>query len=501
MMISIIPGNLHAQGNESNAGAFGAILSGKAGKNSVFHQLIMRMAQNDLLAAEMIKEQGTELPFISEELMEQNPEWLSMIGASSLSSLELDEAVRLVTSLVQTDRSEMGLDLPHLQRSDENMAAGDEAAAAEGESSDRTGQENLPSGSELDRTAAAAALKVISQFLFEQWTQFSAEKVSQDFQQGGNQPALSGQQSFVHADEQQQRMLQALDSWSRTGDSSSMERLLTALKENRIFYDRVAREFAEWMQQRPVYITQASSAADSSIVSISSNADAMAIKQPLVSFAHENHSEETAVMQGARATIHHEAPANAFFASHLQLESPLRVFVGSQIAASSASDEVNINNFAKEMSQFIVKQFDVVRLQGMSEATIRLVPEHLGQVNITISMQNGHLTAMITSDNAYAKEMLELQLPMLRQALQTQGLQVERLEVAYQSNAHAQHGHGQPFGSSDQQGASYYSPPNDDASEKYEYFDDYYEEEHFVHEQESGNPVMRQPGSSFEASA
>jgi len=68
----------------------------------------------------------------------------------------------------------------------------------------------------------------------------------------------------------------------------------------------------------------------------------------------------------------------------------------------------------------------------LSEARIRLIPEHLGELDVKISVQNGTVTALFTAETAAAREMLEMQLPMLRTALQQQGFQVDRLVVTQQ---------------------------------------------------------------------
>lgn len=44
-------------------------------------------------------------------------------------------------------------------------------------------------------------------------------------------------------------------------------------------------------------------------------------------------------------------------------------------------------------------------------------------------MQNGHLVAQFMTEHSGAKDMLEQQMNQLRAALQSQGLQVEKLEV------------------------------------------------------------------------
>jgi len=88
------------------------------------------------------------------------------------------------------------------------------------------------------------------------------------------------------------------------------------------------------------------------------------------------------------------------------------------------------NAFAQDMSQFIVKNLGITKLGGVTEATISLFPEQLGQVDVRITLHNGVVTAMFVADNAAGKEVLENQLAQLRTALQNQGLQVDKLQVS-----------------------------------------------------------------------
>jgi len=83
----------------------------------------------------------------------------------------------------------------------------------------------------------------------------------------------------------------------------------------------------------------------------------------------------------------------------------------------------------------LVKQFQLTQGNGISEAKLKLTPEHLGQVDIRIVMNNGVLTAQFIADSPAAREMLENQMAQLRASLSGQGLQVERLEVVQPSSA------------------------------------------------------------------
>lgn len=90
---------------------------------------------------------------------------------------------------------------------------------------------------------------------------------------------------------------------------------------------------------------------------------------------------------------------------------------------------VPVHQFAQEMTSFITGKLEIVKKGGVAEASITLFPENLGQVDVKITMQNGHLVAQFLTQHTGAKDMLEQQMSQLRSALQSQGLQVEKLEV------------------------------------------------------------------------
>jgi flagellar hook-length control protein FliK len=101
----------------------------------------------------------------------------------------------------------------------------------------------------------------------------------------------------------------------------------------------------------------------------------------------------------------------------------------------SSSPQVPVQQFAEQMGKFLVKQFNLTQGHGTAEAKISLHPEHLGQVDIKIMIQNGMLTAQFVTENGAARDMLENQMSQLRTALQAQGLQVDKMEVVQQSTS------------------------------------------------------------------
>ncbi|MDI4646218.1 flagellar hook-length control protein FliK [Cohnella hashimotonis] len=85
--------------------------------------------------------------------------------------------------------------------------------------------------------------------------------------------------------------------------------------------------------------------------------------------------------------------------------------------------------FAEQMDKFLVKQFTLSGGNGISEANINLHPEHLGEVQIRLTIQHGVLNAQFVAHNEAARELLDNQMAQLRGTLQSQGIQVDRVEV------------------------------------------------------------------------
>ncbi|RUS46371.1 flagellar hook-length control protein FliK [Cohnella sp. AR92] len=94
--------------------------------------------------------------------------------------------------------------------------------------------------------------------------------------------------------------------------------------------------------------------------------------------------------------------------------------------------QVPVQQFSQQVGNYLVRQFVLTNGNGFTEAKITLTPEHLGQVDVRISMQDGQLTAQFLTHSGTAKDLIENQMSMLRSALQSQGIQVERIEVVQQ---------------------------------------------------------------------
>ncbi|WP_229675597.1 flagellar hook-length control protein FliK [Saccharibacillus kuerlensis] len=116
-------------------------------------------------------------------------------------------------------------------------------------------------------------------------------------------------------------------------------------------------------------------------------------------------------------------------------------------------EAVPVNQMAKEVEKLVVDRLQILQKQGFTEAKITMTPEHLGKVDIRITMHAGQLVAHFITEHAAAKDLLEQQMVQLRGSLQGQGLTVERLEVTQSSSLQSQMDHnGGQGGSGQQQG-------------------------------------------------
>ena len=71
--------------------------------------------------------------------------------------------------------------------------------------------------------------------------------------------------------------------------------------------------------------------------------------------------------------------------------------------------------------------------QGVQSASLQLTPEHLGPVEVRISMQDGSASVTFNAAHADTRAALEQALPRLREMFSTQGLTLTDASVSQQS--------------------------------------------------------------------
>ena len=96
-------------------------------------------------------------------------------------------------------------------------------------------------------------------------------------------------------------------------------------------------------------------------------------------------------------------------------------------------------SYTSEQTEAILNQItESIRVQVSSENTeisLKLHPESLGNVNVSIRATNeGGLTAVFTAQNESVKEIIESQTVVLREALESKGITVEAVEVMVASH-------------------------------------------------------------------
>ncbi|MFB4158707.1 flagellar hook-length control protein FliK [Geomicrobium sp. JSM 1781026] len=78
---------------------------------------------------------------------------------------------------------------------------------------------------------------------------------------------------------------------------------------------------------------------------------------------------------------------------------------------------------------FVLNRAQFQQVGGKETLTIRLHPEHLGKLHIELVRTNGVMEARLLTASATARELIETQLPQLRNAFHQQHIQVERVTV------------------------------------------------------------------------
>jgi flagellar hook-length control protein FliK len=124
-------------------------------------------------------------------------------------------------------------------------------------------------------------------------------------------------------------------------------------------------------------------------------------------------AEVTAAPPAMAAHVTQSAPAAVHAVE--QAESALQAFTPAQTAE-------NVSRMIESMR--------VQWRQGVPEATVRLNPEHLGEVTISIRVDRGAVTATVHAETPEVQQWLETQQDRLRSGLADQGLSLERFVVS-----------------------------------------------------------------------
>ncbi|MEO3945101.1 flagellar hook-length control protein FliK [Gorillibacterium sp. CAU 1737] len=169
-------------------------------------------------------------------------------------------------------------------------------------------------------------------------------------------------------------------------------------------------------------------AADSAALSSEEPAPAVTLAQPVATSATVQKEEAqpgtAALVSGAK-----EEPVSPD--AQPILAASLKSSAAELLKPDKLEIPVQVRNFADEMASLLAKNSKTGILGNLTEARLLLRPEHLGAVDVRITLHNGQLVAHFAAQQSLAKDVLENQMTQLRVTLQNQGYQVERLEVTH----------------------------------------------------------------------
>jgi flagellar hook-length control protein FliK len=98
-------------------------------------------------------------------------------------------------------------------------------------------------------------------------------------------------------------------------------------------------------------------------------------------------------------------------------------------SGSNASSSAPTLPNAEDVNLQIVHSLRMQFRDGIGEAVLKLKPEHLGSVSISLKVENGGLKANVQADMPAVRQWLESQQDTLRSALADHGLRLDRFDV------------------------------------------------------------------------
>jgi hypothetical protein len=119
---------------------------------------------------------------------------------------------------------------------------------------------------------------------------------------------------------------------------------------------------------------------------------------------------------------------NTTGAAHLQ--NALLAHRAADMAPQAASAEVRTPVGAQGWSDEIGTHLAIMAANGREAASLRLSPEHLGPLEVQISMKDGQANVVFGASNAETRNALEQSLPRLREMFAAQGLTLGNANVS-----------------------------------------------------------------------
>ncbi|WP_333594684.1 flagellar hook-length control protein FliK, partial [Anaerospora hongkongensis] len=105
------------------------------------------------------------------------------------------------------------------------------------------------------------------------------------------------------------------------------------------------------------------------------------------------------------------------------------VSLAKPVEAASVQRDSGVSQDPHNIAGQIVEQARMINRVNNSEMVVKLKPEHLGELTLKVTVENGAVSASFHSNNQEVRTVIEASLTQLRQELSNQGLKVENVGV------------------------------------------------------------------------
>lgn len=107
----------------------------------------------------------------------------------------------------------------------------------------------------------------------------------------------------------------------------------------------------------------------------------------------------------------------------------MRPLTGTAFRLASGKPAPEAPAESKALTSQVVRGLALALRQGTGRVTLRLNPEHLGQVVVRVTVDRGQVTASLKASDPAARQLLSSSTDDLRAALEARGLSVERIDI------------------------------------------------------------------------
>jgi len=154
---------------------------------------------------------------------------------------------------------------------------------------------------------------------------------------------------------------------------------------------------------------------------------------------HQVDKAEPSVRESTGPRASHTSPEVASIAGQSKTEPPSP---GRAEGKASVQHPAIPEDFARNL---VVKVSDELRahIEGKSsEVRVMMKPESLGELSLRVTMENGKLAATMDVSQSAVRNALEAQLPQLREALASHGIDIQRFDIISTGETHSQQSKG-----------------------------------------------------------